>query len=423
LAISGLSSDLSAGKTTLITDELVELTAQRARSAREADVAIIGAGLSGSTAAAVLGRAGYRVVLVDRHAACPSQFKVENIGAEQAGIFSRLGLLDRITTAATRIDHVTNARRGRVLDHTDAPHYGLRYDEIVRAVRSGLPETVECLVDRVTDIATSAELQHVALAKQGTIEARLVVLATGMGDVLSDKLGITRRITSEKHSISFGFDLASTSGRGLRFKTVTYYGETPGDCIDYISIFPLRGSIRANLFTYRDASDPWLGDLMRTPKQALMAALPGLEKTLGDFEITSPVQCWAMNLCEVEGHHQDGVVLIGDAFRSSCPATGTGVTRLLTDVERLCLLHAPNWLASRGMGREKIATFYEDPAKRATDARAMAVARARRALIVNTSLTGIVRRQAHFQKRRILGWFASMGASAPSRNQNLDRPI
>lgn len=398
----------------MITDDLVERTKQQARSAREADVAIIGAGLSGSTAAAVLGRAGYRVVLVDRHAACPPQFKVENIGAEQADTFSRLGLWDRIATAATRNDHVTNLRRGRVLDRTQGLHFSLRYDEIVHAVRSALPETVEFLVDRVTDITTSAELQRVVLAKQGTIQARLVVLATGMGDFLSDKLGMTRRITSEKHSISFGFDLAPTSGGGFRFPTVTYYGETPDDRIDYISIFPMRDCIRANLFTYRDANDPWLGDLMRTPKQALLAALPGLRKILGDFEITSPVQCWAMNLCEVEGHHQDGVVLIGDAFRSSCPATGTGVTRLLTDVERLCLRYAPNWLASPGMGREKIARFYQDPAKRATDARAAAAARTRRPLILSTSLTGIVRREAHFQKRRILGWLGSIGISAPS---------
>jgi hypothetical protein len=84
----------------------------------------------------------------------------------------------------------------------------------------------------------------------------------------------------------------------------------------------------------------------------------------------------------------------------------------LTDVERLCLVHAPNWLASPGMGREKIAEFYEDPVKRATDARARATANARRALIVNTSLSGMIRRQMHFQKRRLLGWLAPIATSA-----------
>ena len=391
--------------------DLDELAEQRARNVRVADVAIVGAGLSGSSAAAVLGRAGYRVVLVDRHAACPSQFRVEKINAEQAGLFRRLGLLDLIATAGTRFDHFANVRRGRVIDHARTLHYSLRYEEMVRAIRADLPENVERLVDSVIDISTGAELQRITLAEQGAIVARLVVLATGMGDFLRDKLGITRRITFEKHSVSFGFDLASAGGRGFEYPSITYYGETPNDRVDYVNIFPMRKVMRANLFTYRDAGDPWLRDLIRTPKQALLAALPGLEQALGDFEITSPVETGVMNLCEVEGHHQDGVVLVGDAFQTSCPSAGNGVTRLLTDVERLCLNHAPNWLASQGMGREKIAEFYEDPTKRATDAGALAMARYRRALTVDTSVTGTARRQIHFHRRRIKAWFGQIGTS------------
>jgi 2-polyprenyl-6-methoxyphenol hydroxylase-like FAD-dependent oxidoreductase len=388
-----------------------ELTEQPARNVREADVVIVGAGLSGSTAAAVLGRAGRRVVLVDRHVVCPPQFRVEKIGGEQVELFRRLGLLDRIATAGTRFDHIANVRRGRVIDRSRGVHYSLRYEEMVRAIQQGLPKNVERLADRVIDISTGAELQRIVLANQGAVEARLVVLATGMGDFLRDKLGMTRRIIYEKHSISFGFDLTLTNRPGFVSTSITYYGESPDDRVDYLSIFPMGNVLRANLFTYRDVSDPWVRDMRRAPKEALLAALPGLEETLGDFEITSPVETWAMDLCEVEGHQQDGVVLVGDAFQTSCPAAGRGVTRLLTDVERLCLLHAPNWLASRGMGREKIAEYYADPAKRATDAQAWALSHSRRALTVDTSLTGRVRRQKHFQMRRVKGWFARMGTS------------
>jgi len=67
-----------------------------------------------------------------------------------------------------------------------------------------------------------------------------------------------------------------------------------------------------------------------------------------------------MDLANVEGHLQPGIVLIGDAFQTSCPAAGTGVSRLLVDVERLCTVHLPGWLKTDGMGTEKIATFYSD---------------------------------------------------------------
>ena len=60
---------------------------------------------------------------------------------------------------------------------------------------------------------------------------------------------------------------------------------------------------------------------------------------------------------------QAGVVLVGDAFATSCPAAGTGTGKVFTDVERLCNVHIPRWLATPGMGADKIAAFYDDPVK------------------------------------------------------------
>ena len=56
----------------------------------------------------------------------------------------------------------------------------------------------------------------------------------------------------------------------------------------------------------------------------------------------------------------EGVVLVGDAFCTSCPAGGTGVRKALLDVERLCNVHIPHWLATPGMGIQKVTAFYED---------------------------------------------------------------
>jgi 2-polyprenyl-6-methoxyphenol hydroxylase-like FAD-dependent oxidoreductase len=371
--------------------------------AREADVVIVGAGLAGSAAAVVLGRAGYRVVLIDRHAVCPPQFRVEAIDSNQAALFERLGLLDSVAAAATRYENIVNARHGRMIDHTNELHYGLRYEDFVEIVRRQSPATVEFVTGRVTDISTGPERQCVTLAAQGAIAARLVVLATGFGDILREKLGMTSVALFEKHSIPFGFDLAPAPGKRFPFPSLTYYGETAADRVDYLTVFPIDAVMRANLFTFRDDRDPWIRSFRRAPKEVLLATLPGLAKFLGDFEIVSPVQSWVMSLCEVEGHEQQGVVLVGDAFQTSCPAAGTGVTRTLTDVDRLCSL-APAWLASPGMGREKIAQFYADPEKRAADRSSLDRAHNRRRLTVDTSVLGTARRQQHFLRRRLAEW-------------------
>jgi 2-polyprenyl-6-methoxyphenol hydroxylase-like FAD-dependent oxidoreductase len=44
---------------------------------RYTDIAIIGGGLAGSTAAAMLGRAGIPTVLIDPHQTYPFDFRVE----------------------------------------------------------------------------------------------------------------------------------------------------------------------------------------------------------------------------------------------------------------------------------------------------------------------------------------------------------
>ena len=67
------------------------------------------------------------------------------------------------------------------------------------------------------------------------------------------------------------------------------------------------------------------------------------------------------------GYRQPGVVLVGDAFATTCPVTGTGTDKVFTDVAQLCNVHIPAWLATEGMGADKIAAFYDDPVKQACD--------------------------------------------------------
>src|SRR5262249_17385002 len=151
-------------------------------------------------------------------------------------------------------------------------------------------------------------------------------------------------IISRGHSISVGFDIAPTGGRPFEFPALTYFSEQPSDRIPYLTLFPIESRMRANLFTYRDVGDPWLRELRVAPAKTLNAALPRLKETTGDFQVTGDVKTRPADIYINSGYRRAGIVLVGDAFASTCPVTGTGTDKVFTDVAQLCDVHIPAWL-------------------------------------------------------------------------------
>lgn len=366
-----------------------------------ADVAIVGGGLAGSLAAAVLTRAGYRIALIDRRAVYPEEFRVEKLGGSQVDILNRLGLLDAFAKAACSFDTVLNIRRGKVVDVSRGPSYGLHYAPMVAIARSLIADPTSLIVDQVLKVTPSDGLQRLTLASGNRVVARLVILATGMAGAIPHSLGIKRRVLVERHSLAFGFTIAPADDAEFSFPALTSYGERTADGIDYLSIFPVPGGMRANLFMFRDPNDPIMREIRREPKSTLLRLMPGLRSHLGDFKVTDQVQNWVMDLANVEGHLQPGIVLIGDAFQTSCPAAGTGVSRLLVDVERLCTVYLPEWLKTDGMGMEKISMFYSDRDKVASDQLAFRMAHFRQALTTEAGMRWDLRRRLHFLRRNL----------------------
>jgi len=368
----------------------------------DTDIAIIGGGLGGTIAALVLGRAGHSVTLIDRSAVFPAEFRVEKLGGEQLVKLARLGLLDILAASSTRFDEFVNVRNGRVVDRTRARYHGIFYGDLVNAMRAALPANVRFIAGRVTEVATSDELQQLTIADRGVLTARLAVLASGMSDLLRSRLGIEREVLHERQSLSFGFNLKPTDNSPLHRAALTVYGRKPADGIDYVSFFPVGDLVRANLFSFLDHRHPWVKAVRTNPLETLHAALPRLHRHLGDVELVDKVQSWIMDIAVARNVRQPGIVLIGDAYQTSCPAAGTGVSRLLTDVERLCRAHIPQWLASPGMPTAKIAGFYDDPEKQAMDVHALGLARYRRSLTIDTSLSWRTQRQAQYLRRGIM---------------------
>jgi 2-polyprenyl-6-methoxyphenol hydroxylase-like FAD-dependent oxidoreductase len=335
---------------------------------RHVDVAIIGGGLAGSTAAAMLGRAGLSAAVIDLHRVYPPDFRCEKFDQSQVALWHKTGLADEILPRATRIDELWIARFGHLVRKRSNEQYGMYYDGMVNAMRDAIPADAEFIEGKVSAIATSADRQKVTLSSGEEIVARLIVLANGLNIGLRHNIGLTREVISPSHSVSIGFECKPVGRAAFDFPALTYYPERTSDHVAYVAFFPIGRTMRANLFVYRDQRDLWLRRMREAPQATLFEALPGLHKLVGDFEVTDAVKIRPVDLYVTGGHRQPGVVLVGDAFATSCPAAGTGTNKVLTDVERLCNVHIPRWLATEGMGADKIAAFYDDEVKAASDA-------------------------------------------------------
>jgi len=370
---------------------------------RDTDIAIIGGGLAGSTVAAMLGRAGISAVLIDPHKIYPPDFRCEKIDVSQVELLEKTGLAESVLPTVTLDDEISIARFGRLVEKRKTRQYGFLYDALVNTMRAQILPGVEILEAKATALSTSPDRQTVTLSTGESISARLVVLANGLNIGLRHTIGITREVISENHSITIGFDVQPAGKARFDFRAMTYFPERASDRMAYLALFPIGDTMRANLFVYRDVRDPWLRDMRKTPEQALLALMPGLRRLTGDFTVTGDVKIRPADLYVTQGHRQAGIVLVGDAFGTSCPAAGTGTNKVLNDVERLCNTYIPRWLMSDGMGEQKIAAFYDDAAKTACDAFSLNKAFYLRDLSVQTGLIWRSRRGARFLARLCIG--------------------
>ena len=107
------------------------------------------------------------------------------------------------------------------------------------------------------------------------------------------------------------------------------------------------------------------------------------------------------------------MVLVGDAYSTSCPAAGTGTLKVFTDVERLCNVHVPHWLSTPGMAAEKIAAFYADPVKMECEAHCIAKAHALKEVSIGTGPMAAARRQIKFVGQSCRGVLRQLRGTQP----------
>ncbi len=389
---------------------------------RYTDVAIVGGGLAGSTAAAMLGRAGVSALLIDPHPTYPPELRCEKLGGDQLDLLRKTGLAEPTLRATTLDGEVWEARFGYVVARKSSDQHGIMYDTLVNTMRAQIPSGVETIFGKVSRISNSDERQQVTLSNGEQISARLVVLSNGLNIGLRTMLGIERQVISSCHSITLGFDVAPVGRAAFDFPALTYWPKRASSRMAYMTVFPIGDTMRVNLMVYRDMTDPWLPEFRRAPEAAMCALMPRLPRMMGKFKVSGPIKIRPADLCTTSGYQQPGIVLVGDAFSTSCPAAGTGTTKVFTDVGRLCNVYIPQWLATEGMDAQKIAQFYDDPEKMACEARCLTKAYHLRSLSIDNGLSWRAQRWARFLGRLAQGTLRAIrnGFSAAPTDRQRD---
>lgn len=321
-------------------------------------ILIVGGGIAGALLALVLARNGHSVTVFDPNRSPKPMFRNEKLGEEQIALLKELEALD----CFARVCHPPQDHPHAYAHNPSLTDCGAHHHEWVASVRSAWPESVSFIEAMVEEIETSPDGQTVITQSGERHNGRLVVLASGRMPGLRTALGIETRSISANHSVCLGFSVSAG-----HFIPSRIFLCTRDSGVGYISIFPMPGETRINIFSFRDLSDPWTRLMSQDPLSGLAEICPEAAEYLKGAVLKGRCEARSTDLYAVRNYQRDGVVLIGDAFHAPCPASGTGMLRVLYDINILANHHLSNWLATPGMSARKIASFYRDPAKRWLD--------------------------------------------------------
>lgn len=324
----------------------------------EYDVVIVGGSIAGCAAAALYGRRGARVALVERNPD-PAAYKTvctTYIQASATPVLERLGLVPRLESAGA----IRNAadiwtRWGWIRPVLDGGYGGQRYgynvrretlDPMLRALAAATPG-VELMTGasasalqrdgrRVTGVVVSGPD-----GRERELRAPLVVGADGRGSRVAELAGVKASTKPHGRVAYFAHyrDVATSAGTHSQvwlLEPDVAYAFPQDDGVTILGAMVTRERLPA----FR--SDPQ-GSLERVfeglPEAPSLAGARRVSKVIGKLDMTNTSRTAA----------RDGVAFIGDAAMASDPLWGVGCGFALQSAEWLVERTADAVLSGRGL--------------------------------------------------------------------------
>lgn len=340
-----------------------------------ADLIIVGAGFAGSLLAISLRASGRSVLLIDRHPEMRSIFRAEKLETAQSQRMRQLGVLDLRRPIAPPTGKIMrfDAQGGRIVDTGE--QYGIDYHDTVNALRREALATARLVVAEVVNISASADgrCREVVLDNGQRVRGRVVVLACGYRPGIHKRiqLGLTQDKTLRSLFVGFDLELADAMPEGLR--GCNEHLDQGAGGLDYLTVFRVGDRTRANLSAQLRADDPRCRLLWTRPHETLAQWFPQLSAFTGGFKVTSRLDQFVTTYYRVQTQDMPGVVAVGDTFQSANPATGTGLSKIFTDVQLLSEEFLPRWLATDSCQGDQVQAYYNHARKVQEDQRTHAL--------------------------------------------------
>lgn len=330
---------------------------------------VVGGGFAGSVLTSALRAAGYRTHTLDHAERYPDAFRSEKLEPDQSKLLRQFDLLDKVCPPNCELEKVETYERGRVITCHYEDHYGIRYDDTVNALRDAARGKTRWTSARVEKISSDAHGVTAHTADGGEVRGKLCVVASGRPSLLA-KSGVEVDRDPKLTSLTFGFDVEADGPEPLR--AFNYNSESPGQShAHYATLFPIGDAWRFNVFTSWSLDEKRTRLFARRPVESLYDLFPRMREFAGSLRATTRVQIGHTVWHRVRRPSPHGVVVVGEAYQSVSPATGTGLSKCLTDI-RVLLRHLSAWREHDCVPGSAIDKFYRDPEKVAADNRSSA---------------------------------------------------
>ncbi len=323
----------------------------------KSDILIVGGGMAGASAAVLLGKAGFDVILVDPHQEYPKDFRCEKFDGSQLELIEKLGLSEIMFPGTTPNSEIYISRFGKLLNREKHEQYSFSYETVVNNLRAHAKKITRFIKSKVRTIEPGEASQFITLSNGQTVSARLVILSSGLNLTLINQLGLERKIISKKHCLAIGFSIQPIERSVDEIDCLTCWPGHTSEKMAYMSMFKTEDVLRSNMFGYWDLKDTTIKSLQSSPKQTLLKLMPNLRSKIGEFDMEGKVTVRPIDLYRTDTNALNGTVLIGDSYSTSCPGAGTGCDKVFTDVLQLCNTHIPEWFQTPGMSAAKISSF------------------------------------------------------------------
>lgn len=337
------------------------------------DITIVGAGLSGSLIANIMGHRGFSVMLLDRRHSMPQIFRAEKIEPNQSDLLRSLGMLDLRRPLAPPIGEILSYRDGKTKKVDTGEQYGIRYHDTVNEIRRSAEKMCDFQVATVCNITSrdDGSWNEVVLDTGECIRSKFVILSFGYRTKLHRKLNFVVKENKALSSLSFGFDMKLKNPEFFSYRGYNNHIEEGPGGIDYLTLFYIGDTLRANLFTQFGRGEPRIKQIKKNPKESLIAWFPMLESHIGSFELTSKVEVFATHYYHIQPPLKPGIIVTGDSYQSVSPTTGAGLTKVLNEVDVLCRDYLPAWLERGHFSRNDLNQYYNHSQKLGADHQAL----------------------------------------------------